>query len=260
LSIDRQGRVLGPDGKAIDGVTPDQLGLAPGEEAPAVEGSGPETSVEPSAPDPVPGPPAEDAAESPAPSDDLAEPGSEQMPPATGEDPDPGASPSDQGDQPEAPDMTDPPPLPADPAAAAEPPTAAPGDPLTLPPAAPDPGGDSGTAGSTAGSAPAGFMRGKWISRSALSDEQGNRLDQIYQFEENGKGRSVIRRADGTECTAPAEARMENGRLRITEQANPTCPDGRQFEKSETICEVDASGRTRCKGKGYDVQIERAGQ
>jgi hypothetical protein len=103
-------------------------------------------------------------------------------------------------------------------------------------------------------------MRGKWISRSALSDEQGNRLDQIYQFDEYGKGLSVIRRADGAECTAPAEARMEDGRLRITEQANPTCPDGQQFKSSETACEVDASGRTRCKGNGYDVQIERAGQ
>lgn len=104
---------------------------------------------------------------------------------------------------------------------------------------------------------PVEFMRGKWRSRSKLTDEQGNQLDQTYEFDQSGKGQSVIRRADGTRCTAPAEARMEGGKLRIQELENLKCADGQQFEKSETTCERDANGQTRCKGQGFDVQIER---
>ncbi len=256
LRIDGQGRVIGPDGRVIEGVTPNQLGLMPGEE-------GAETSTGP-APGPMTEPAtslgAEELAEPPAQGADPAKTEPEQ--PATSIEEGAGVPRIDESNPPEPTDATDPPALPADQANQIPPEQAAagPGDPLTLPPPAPGTDIDSGAGENAVGSAPARFMRGEWLSRSALSDEKGMRLDQTYRFDENGKGQSIIRRTDGTECTAPAEARMESGRLRITEQGNPTCPDGQQFEKSETVCETDASGDTRCKGSGYNVQIEKTGQ
>ena len=151
-----------------------------------------------------------------------------------------------------------------------EPPTGADGE------QPPDAGGpDTGAApgdgaplaipdGAAGGSGPADFLQGRWRSRSGLVDEAtGVSLDQSYQFDQGGRGRSVVRRADGVECSAPAEARMENGQLKVKELENLRCPDGQQFEKTETACTRDAQGQTRCSGayqggKKFDVQIDRA--
>lgn len=151
-----------------------------------------------------------------------------------------------------------------------------PGAPLELPPT-PDPTTEDGAAptddttgeagdatpptedGSRSGSGTAAvdFVRGKWRSRSTLTDENGNALDQTYEFDKSGKGESVVRRSDGVRCSAPAEARMEGGELKISELENLKCADGRQIEKSETVCTRGTDGKTSCKGSGFDVQIER---
>ncbi|MGF1476566.1 MAG: hypothetical protein ACFB6S_13475 [Geminicoccaceae bacterium] len=285
VTVDAEGRVVGPDGEVIEGVTPEELGLVaedgelgaapedlvtdeglvgeeglgeaelpPGEdqalgEDEALSGEEqPQTEGE----EPLGEDPSAAGEEPPVPGEEPETPGEE--PPA----PEEGAAPEDEppaGDEPaEEPAGAD---EPAGPEGEPEQPPAEPGEPLSLPPDPPTPGDQAG--GAQGGPASVEFLQGQWRSRSALTDEQGNQLDQTYEFGADGQGQSVIRRADGTRCVAPAEARMQDGKLTISEKDNPTCADGQKFEKSETVCEVDASGQTRCSGDGFDVQMERAG-
>jgi hypothetical protein len=156
------------------------------------------------------------------------------------------------------------PPTPADETAQSRPPvpkTAAQSPPGALPPAGVPLAIPDSAAG---GSGPADFLAGRWRSRSGLVDEAtGGELNQAYEFDQSGRGRSVVRRADGVECSAPAEARMENGQLRVRELEDLRCPDGQSFEKSETACTRDAGGQTSCRGayvsgRSFDVQVDRA--
>jgi hypothetical protein len=244
LRIDSFGRVVGPDGQVIDGVTPSDLGLLD-EEGPArladPEGMGPDAEgTDPAGPEGTTPEGGEPGSEEPG----SGEMGTEPLPP----------------DQP-TPDQPTPdtPPEPmADPTTPPTPPNgdgATPPDALNLP----DPSSD--------GSAPPtpnmGFLSGKWTSEAGLTDENGARLDQSYEFDDQGRGRSVVRRADGVTCSAPAEATMDGGKLRVRESENLTCSDGNVFERSETVCEKGADGVTRCQGsnaggQGYDVRIKRA--
>ncbi|SNB55861.1 hypothetical protein SAMN07250955_101504 [Arboricoccus pini] len=115
-----------------------------------------------------------------------------------------------------------------------------------------------------AGTGPADFLAGQWRSQSGLVDQDtGAKLNQTYQFDKSGNGRSVVRRSNGMECSAPARALMENGKLQVQELDNLRCPDGQAFEKSTTTCTRDASGQTACMGAnaggtGYEVKIDRA--
>ena len=238
------GRVIGRDGVVLDRngvVEPPPVGVEPTQ--PVVPEGG---VVEPAPPVPEEAP---------------AAGGGEPMPP------DAASQPPDEGTEPVPPE-----PLPGTlpEAQPPEPPTGADGE------QPPDAGGpDTGAApgdgaplaipdGAAGGSGPADFLQGRWRSRSGLVDEAtGVPLDQSYQFDQGGRGRSVVRRADGVECSAPAEARMENGQLKVNELENLRCPDGQQFEKTETACTRDAQGQTRCSGayqggKKFDVQIDRA--
>ncbi|MGB1212232.1 MAG: SrfA family protein [Pikeienuella sp.] len=268
LRVDEQGRVVTPEGEVLEDVPPEAL--VPDEDGgltdpPALD-EDPATEDEPLAEDPA----ADDTGDGEGVGEDPVEdtPPSEEEPTdetPEGEDPaaenaedetpapeeqgaeDPAAdTPADEATDPEAPEA------PADPAA--EEGATPPGEELQLPdPADPNAGG----AANGADGAPAPFMEGEWRSRSGLTDENGKPLDQRYEFDDKGQGQSVIRRSDGTRCTAPAEAVMRNGKLVMVEKSDPTCPDGQKFKRSETVCERDASGKTRCKGDGFDVRIER---
>jgi hypothetical protein len=134
------------------------------------------------------------------------------------------------------------------------------------PPGAEAPGGADSLAipESTArGTGPVDFLQGRWRSQSGLVDDSGRKLDLFYEFDKAGRGRSIVRRADGVECRAPAEARMQGGRLEVQELEDLRCADGQLFEKTTTTCQRDAAGRTQCRGayeggRGFDVQIDRA--
>ena len=248
------GRVIGPDGVVVDrngvvvpdtGITAPPDGTAPTPPVPAESGA-----TEPTPPGAGEAPGTE--GNEPTPPDAATEPPTNATPPTP---------PDAQPPEPEAPPATNEP----------KPPEMPPGNDSQQPP---DAGSQSGTApggmplaipeGAAGGSGPADFLQGRWRSRSGLVDEAtGGQLNQSYQFDKSGQGRSVVRRADGVECSAPAEARMENGQLKVKELANLTCPDGQQFEKTETACTRDAQGQTRCSGayeggKKFDVQIDRA--
>lgn len=251
--IDR--RVLDRDGAVIDGVVPGDVvpgdvvpegvipdGVIPGDALPGqLEGSQvPETdtpsdpTADPLAPDaPPPGETPQDPAEgAPAPDETLPTP---ETPP-----------------QPEPP-QTDAPEPPQD--QAKDPAAENPGDALALPPPTPPSADTPGAAGAPANLK---FLKGRWKSDTPLVDENNRKLDHRYEFDDSGKGKSIVRRQDGVECVADAEARMQNGKLRIIESSGPRCPDGQEFEKSDTTCEVGDDGKTRCRGEGYNADIRRA--
>lgn len=108
-----------------------------------------------------------------------------------------------------------------------------------------------------------GFLDGQWKSRKGLVDQQdGKPLEQFYRFDEKGKGETVVRRADGVECKAPAEARFDGTKLTVEEKGSPTCPDGRSYGSSRTECERTAAGATVCRGvnpdgSGYRVGLDK---
>ena len=90
----------------------------------------------------------------------------------------------------------------------------------------------------------------------------GKPLEQFYRLGQDGTGQTVIKRADGVECTAPAAARMEGGKLTVEEAGDPRCPDGRTFGRSKTTCQREGS-RTVCTGLNpdgtrFNVGIEKA--
>lgn len=98
-----------------------------------------------------------------------------------------------------------------------------------------------------------GFMDGQWRSGQGLVDQaDGKPLDQYYNFDKNGKGEVVVKRADGTECKAPAQAKFNGKNLTVEETADVRCADGRTYGKSTTTCTRDAKGNTVCRGKNPD--------
>jgi hypothetical protein len=98
-----------------------------------------------------------------------------------------------------------------------------------------------------------GFMDGQWRSGAGLVDQaDGKPLDQYYRFDKNGKGEVVVKRANGTECKAPAQATFNGKNLTVEETSDVRCADGRTYGKSTTTCTRDAKGNTVCKGKNPD--------
>jgi outer membrane biosynthesis protein TonB len=105
-----------------------------------------------------------------------------------------------------------------------------------------------------------GFVGGEWRSDKGLIDQVTKQpLQQAYRFDQQGNGEVVIRRPDGVECRAAAQARMQGGQLSINELADPQCPDGRTFRRSKTECMRTPSGQTVCQGRNADGSTYRVG-
>jgi hypothetical protein len=105
-----------------------------------------------------------------------------------------------------------------------------------------------------------GFIGGEWRSDKGLVDQVTKQpLQQAYRFDPQGNGEVVIRRADGVECRATAQARMQGGQLSINELGDPRCPDGRTFSRSKTECARTPSGQTVCQGRNADGSTYRVG-
>ncbi len=105
-----------------------------------------------------------------------------------------------------------------------------------------------------------GFVGGEWRSDKGLVDQVTKQpLQQAYRFDPQGDGEVVIRRPDGVECRAAAQARMQGGQLSINELADPRCPDGRTFSRSQTECMRTPSGQTVCQGRNADGSTYRVG-
>ena len=105
-----------------------------------------------------------------------------------------------------------------------------------------------------------GFIGGEWRSDKGLVDQVTKQpLQQAYRFDPQGNGEVVIRRADGVECRATAQARMQGGQLSISELGDPRCPDGRTFSRSQTECVRTPSGQTVCQGRNTDGSSYRVG-
>jgi hypothetical protein len=105
-----------------------------------------------------------------------------------------------------------------------------------------------------------GFVGGEWRSDKGLIDQVTKQpLQQAYRFDPKGDGEVVIRRPDGVECRAAAQARMQGGQLSINELGDPQCPDGRTFRRSKTECMRTPSGQTVCQGRNADGSTYRVG-
>ena len=105
-----------------------------------------------------------------------------------------------------------------------------------------------------------GFVGGEWRSDKGLIDQVTKQpLQQAYRFDPKGDGEVVIRRPDGVECRAAAQARMQGGQLSINELGDPQCPDGRTFRRSKTECMRTPSGQTVCQGRNVDGSTYRVG-
>ncbi|WP_445682644.1 hypothetical protein [Radicibacter daui] len=170
---------------------------------------------------------------------------------------------------PQAADPTSPPPAPPDPAQDTPntppvPSTPAPeAAPATVPPP-PSPDAPPGEAMQIPPDAAAegnvAFLEGLWRSQRGLIDNStGEALTQYYRFGADGQGETIIRRADGSECKAPAVGSFRNGQLVLEEQGNLTCPDGRTYDQSHIQCGRTASGLTSCDGINPDGSHYRVG-
>ncbi|WP_157618929.1 hypothetical protein [Skermanella stibiiresistens] len=157
------------------------------------------------------------------------------------------------------------------------PPTEPPSDPTggQIPPNLPElppqgaPAGTPGTPlalpdGTNVAPGPATFMQGVWRSRSGLRDGQGRPLEQLYRFDQNGKGEVTVRGPGGTACKAPAEAVVTAGKdLSIREGQTLTCADGTTMSGAETNCgkrpdqTVGCSGKNKADGSEFDVRMEK---
>ena len=249
--IEREGVIVDRDGVAIpgeDGAVVD----GDGETVPAEEGEvvpGDDGGIAPGEEDAAPDAPGEEGAlpegEDP-PADEQGQPEAETPPdetdtPETPETPAPdeGEQGSDEGQQPDQ-----------QPEPEQQTPDA--GEPPAIPEGASD------------GSA--GFMQGNWQSDSGLVDSQTRqKLTQEYQFDDDGKGEAVIRRADGVTCRAPAEASVKDGNLQVEELSNLKCSDGTSFKRSRTVCTRGADGKAECvgtdaDGKTFKVDLNRGTQ
>ncbi|PJK27722.1 SrfA family protein [Minwuia thermotolerans] len=242
--IERDGVIVDGEGDAV--AVPGEGGeVIPGEDT-AVPGEGdavaPEGAV---ADDGEGGSTAEEAEtpeEQPAPGEEAA---TEEQPPAEPEAPDAeeGEAPP-EGGEPETPPGREP--------AQPEGQTPDAGEPPAIPEGASD------------GSA--GFMQGNWRSDSGLVDSQTRqKLTQEYNFDEEGRGEAVIRRADGVTCRAPAEATVRDGNLQVEELENLECSDGSSFKRSQTVCSRGDDGQVQCvgtdaDGKTFKVDLNRNAQ
>ncbi|MGF7212485.1 hypothetical protein GGE65_007112 [Skermanella aerolata] len=104
------------------------------------------------------------------------------------------------------------------------------------------------------------YLEGLWRSREGLVERgTGVRLQQFYRFDRSGRGQVVIRKPDGAECRAPAQASYGAGGLTVDELADPLCPDGQTYARSRTVCQREADGRTDCRGTNADGYSYRVG-
>lgn len=224
----------GGPGTGMDG---SGAALPPGSD-PASDGAGSDPAADPNAADQGTPP-----GEEPPPADDpAAETPPDQQPPPQPEGEQPAQDPSSGQDQPPQDGATPPEPNMPPQTQAPQPPP-----PLVIPP-------EALANGST------DFLNGRWTSRTGLMDsETGRPIEMEYDFQD-GQGTATLRRSDGVQCSAPAQATMQSGRLVIDQTADATCPDGQVFQRSTVECVAGQGGRANCTGAnadgaGYNVQI-----
>ncbi len=106
------------------------------------------------------------------------------------------------------------------------------------------------------------FLNGRWRSRTGLIEsETGKPIEVEYDFK-GGKGTITVHRSDGSSCTGPVEAMMNQGNLVIEGRGEAVCPNGEGFHASRVECRPGADGRAACQGRyqdgsGYQVQIHK---
>ncbi len=248
VPLDEQGRplVIPEGGRRLDDGR-----VVPGDEALVVPGGDVVPDAETAPGDDVaPGEPplAEDAAETPGEEPALPEEEAPPLPDGAAEEPaeQPGEEPVEPPLPEQATEQPPTPPAPED-VVPADRQTPPPGLPLEIPE-------EAGQSGDT------DFLNGTWQSNTGLVDDTGRPVDLQYTFED-GQGRATLRRDDGSTCSGPMQARMQDGRL-VMQHGALRCPDGSEFKGSTVECTPDASGRAECEGRypngnRYPVDISK---
>ncbi len=106
------------------------------------------------------------------------------------------------------------------------------------------------------------FLNGKWNSTSGLMDGRTGLPVTMEQEFKNGKGKTTIRRGDGTVCVGTNTATMQGGKLVIVGDADAKCSDGSHYGQTRVECQPGKDGRAVCAGKqangpDYSVDMRR---
>jgi hypothetical protein len=102
--------------------------------------------------------------------------------------------------------------------------------------------------GSTA-NGPADFMQGKWRSQTGLRAQKDS-IEPVrigYQFNKQGQGTTTLYLNNGVNCSGPNVASVQKGILKIQDQSDLKCTDGKAFQGSTVECSK-VSGHTSCLG------------
>jgi len=107
------------------------------------------------------------------------------------------------------------------------------------------------------------FLDGHWRSYTDLFESRtGKPVTIEYDFSK-GKGQVTITLADGTKCTGPVTASIQQQTLVLDEPRDPRCPRGGGFNRSKVECrQVPGSAQAQCQGRHqnggqYYVEITR---
>jgi hypothetical protein len=106
------------------------------------------------------------------------------------------------------------------------------------------------------------FLNGKWKSNSGLMDDRTGLPVVVEHDFKNGKGKTTIRRGDGTVCVGNSTATMQGGKLVIVGDDDPACSDGSRYGRARVECRQGKDGKAVCSGKqangpDYSVDMRR---
>ncbi len=106
------------------------------------------------------------------------------------------------------------------------------------------------------------FLDGKWTAKSGLMDGRTGLPVAVEHDFKDGKGKTTIRRGDGTVCVGNSTATMQGGKLVITGDDDPACNDGSRYARSRIECTQGKDGKAVCSGKqpsgqAYSVDMGR---
>ncbi len=106
------------------------------------------------------------------------------------------------------------------------------------------------------------FLDGKWKSNSGLMDGRTGLPVVVEHDFKNGKGKTTIRRGDGTVCVGNSTATMQGGKLVIVGDDDPACSDGSRYGRARVECLQGPDGKAVCSGKqangpDYSVDMRR---
>lgn len=107
------------------------------------------------------------------------------------------------------------------------------------------------------------FLTGHWQAASDMLIDSVTRSPLSFAYElEGDKGKMLVTKSDGTECSAPVDAMLASGTLILKSRTPIICPSGTSYAPTTMTCRVNADGQTLCNGtfpdgKKFRVDMRR---